>query len=109
MCLEREMPRLEETDVRVCAITLESCCTGRKKERVIFAPDREEWWLVLAEVVLERRIQRHIASVVAEQVELDLISGRSQQVIVVERVAVRRDRSAIRYTVRVLPERRFWG
>ena len=59
-----------------------------------------------SEVVLERRVERDIALVVAEKVELHLIGAGSCEVEVVERIAVRRNRGYIRHTVGVLPERR---
>ena len=58
------------------------------------------------EVVLEGRLQRDVALVVAEQVQLNLVGAVAGQVEVVERVAVRRNRGHIRHTMRVLPARR---
>lgn len=58
------------------------------------------------EVVLERRVQRDVALVVAEEVQLNLVGAVAGQIEVVERVAVRRNRGHIRHTMRVLPARR---
>jgi hypothetical protein len=52
---------------------------GRQEERVVAAPDRQQRRLVLAEIRLERRVQRHVARVVQEQVELDVVrAGRDR-------------------------------
>src|SRR4029079_3317589 len=59
-----------------------------------------------AEVVLECWIERDVALVVAQQVQMDLVGTGAGQIEVVERIAVRGNRSHVRYAVRVLPARR---
>src|SRR5262249_17839151 len=68
MRLESEMPRLEERDPRVLDVSLESLRARRHEERIFLAPDRQEWRLVLAKVLLERWIHLDVARVVEEQV-----------------------------------------
>jgi hypothetical protein len=51
---------------------------GRQEERIVPAPHGKEWRLVGAEVVLECRIERDVALVVAEQIQLDLIGARAR-------------------------------
>ncbi len=43
------------------------------------------------DLLLERRVERHVARVVEEQVELDLVGAAAREVVVVEPVAVRAD------------------
>src|SRR4051794_40582140 len=57
MRLQREVPGLEETDVCLRDVALESSRTGGQQEGVVLAPDRQEPRPVIAEVVLEGRIQ----------------------------------------------------
>ena len=58
------------------------------------------------EVILERRVKRNVALVVAQQVQLNFVGAGAGQIEVVERIAVRRNRGHVRHTVRVLPARR---
>jgi len=64
---------------------------------------------VRPEIALESRIQRDVALIVAEQVELNFIRAAARQVEVIERVSVRRNQIGVGDTVRILPDRRFWG
>ena len=75
------------------------------EKRIVLSPHRQEAWLVSAEVVLER-IERDVALVVAEQIQLNLVCTGPGQIECVERIAIRRDRGHVRYAVRVLPARR---
>src|SRR5499427_3585084 len=90
MCFQGEMASVEEADDRTGHVPLERLGTGRQEERIVLAPDREEGWLVRAEIVLEGGVQRDIALVVAEQVQLDLIGPGTGQIESVERIPVRR-------------------
>src|SRR5262249_57948007 len=106
MRFEREVTRIEEADDRTRNIALKGLSTRRKKERIILAPYRQERRLVRAEVFLERGIQRDIALVVTEEVELNFISAGARQIEVVEILTIRRHHRFVRYPVRVLPARR---
>src|SRR5262245_65828276 len=55
VCLEREVPRVEELDLCALDVALEGLRPGRQEERVCVAPHGQERRLVLAEVALERR------------------------------------------------------
>ena len=85
-------------------IAFERFGAGRQEERIVLAPDRQERRPMLTEVVLERRIERDIALVVAEQVQLHLVSAGARQIEVVERLAVRRHRRSVGYAVGILPD-----
>ena len=104
--LQREMPGIEETHDRVRDVAFERLGPWRQEERVVLAPHRQQRRLVSAEILLERRVERDIALVVAEQVELQLGRAGPAQVEVIERVAVRRNSRRVGDAVRVLPDGR---
>src|ERR1700681_2230563 len=87
--LQREMAGVKEADDRIGNVAPERLGAGRQKERIVLAPHREEGRLVRAEIVLESRIERDVALVVAEQVELDLVGTGARQIEAVQRQAVR--------------------
>ena len=91
MRLERKAPLLEEADVDHKDVALELLRAGRQEEGVVLAARRQDPPAVLAEAVLERRIEGDIARVVVKQVDLDLVRSRPRQAEVVERTAVGRD------------------
>src|SRR5215831_17035777 len=106
MCFQGEMAGVEEADDRTGHVPLERLGTGRQEERIVLAPDREEGWLIRAEIVLEGGIQRDIALVVAEEVQLDLLGPGTGQIESVERIPVRRHSRRVGDTVSILPPRR---
>src|SRR5258705_168571 len=106
MGFEREVAGIEEMNYGTRNIALESLSALRQKKGIVLSPQSQEAWLVSSEVVLERRVERDIAFVVAEQVQLNLVGAGAGQVEVVERIAIWRNRCHVRYTVRVLPARR---
>ncbi len=80
----REMPGVEEAHDRVRNVALERLGPLRQEERVVLAPHRQEGRLVGAEVLLEGRIERDVALVVPEQIELQLGRTGPTQVEVIE-------------------------
>src|SRR5262245_45543231 len=97
MRFQCEMAGVEEADDRSGHIAFERLGTGRQEERIVPAPDRQQGWLVRSEVLLESGVQRDVALVVAEQVQLDLVRTGTGQVEVVERIPVGRDRRRVGY------------
>ena len=89
MGLQCKMAGVEEADDRIGIVALEGFGAGRQEEGIVLAPDRQERRLVAPEILLEGRLERDVALVVAEQVELDLVGAGTREVVVVERVAVR--------------------
>ena len=73
MRFQREMAGVEEAHHGARNIALEGFSAGRQKERIVLAPHGEQGRLVRAEVLLEGRIERDVALVVAEQIELDFV------------------------------------
>src|SRR5215471_19957964 len=103
--LEGEVAGVEEAHVSVWNVTLERLGARRQEKRVVLAPSCQKRRLVLAKIGLEFGIEGDVALVVAEQVELHLISARSSEIEVVERVPVRRNRGRVGDAVGVLPDR----
>src|SRR5262245_54968531 len=106
MRFQREMAGVDEADDGPGHVAFERLGTGREEERIVPAPDRQEGWLVRSEVLLEGGVERDVALVVAEQVQLNLIRTGTGQVEVVERITIGRDGRGVGYAVGVLPPRR---
>src|SRR5262245_29075671 len=106
MSLEREVARVEEVDGRFGNVAFERLGTLRQKKGIVLSPYPQEAWLVGPEVILEVWVGRNVALVIAEQIQLDFVGTRTGQIKIIERIAVRRNRSHVRHTVRVLPARR---
>ncbi len=81
-----------------------SAPAGRKNGSLL-TPDREERRFVRAEIVLECRIERDVALVVGEQIELDLIGTRTRNIKIVERVSVGGHQTNVADAMRILPVR----
>src|SRR5215813_11675925 len=84
-------------------VAFERLGTRREKEWIVLAPHSQQARLVGAEIRLESWVERDIALVITEQVELQLIGAGPGQVEVIEGVAVRRNQGRVGYAVRVLP------
>src|SRR5665213_4265012 len=103
------MTGIEEANHRIRDVAFEGLRTGWQKERIVLAPRREERRLVGPEVILKGRIERDVALVVAEQVELHLVRARAREIEIVERLSVRRDHGLVGDAVGILPVRRLRG
>ncbi len=54
-------------------------------------------------------MERDVAGVIGEQIELDLIRSRTAQVEIVERLAVGRHHGGVEYAMHILPTHRLGG
>src|SRR5882762_10441718 len=106
MRFEREVTGVEKADDRSRNVALECLRAGRQEERIVLAPHGEERWLVSAEVGLESRVERDVALVVAEQVQLHFIGTRARQIEVVQRPAIGGNHRRVGHAMGVLPTRR---
>src|SRR5580692_3968089 len=75
MRFQREVARVEEANLCVRNIALESLGARRQEERIVLSPHREKTRVIFAEVSLECRIQRDVALVVQEQIQLNLVGA----------------------------------
>src|SRR2546426_300537 len=97
------MAGVEEPYLSVVVVALERLGARRQEEGVVLAPYRQQRRPVRAEVFLERRVQRDIAGVIEEQVELDLVVAGPREQRRVERVALGRDQRLVLHAMHVLP------
>ena len=80
MRLQREVPRVVKMHFGGWVVTFKGFSTRRKEKRIVLAPDSQNGRPFCAEVFLELGIQRYVAGVIQEQIELDLvIAGPSQE------------------------------
>jgi hypothetical protein len=105
MRFQREMAGIEEANDRTGNVAFERLRSGRQEERIVLAPYREKRRPVGAKVVLKDRIERDVALVVAEQIQLNVVGAGTRQIEIVERLAIRGNRRVIDDTVGVLPPR----
>jgi hypothetical protein len=104
--LECEVAGVQQVQLNVLQITLVGRRTIGDEDLVILAPQYEHCRLVLAEVGLPLRIERHIGPVVVEEIELNLlVTGAIEEGLIVS-PRVRADERQIRYAMCVLPLRR---
>src|SRR5262245_8087468 len=108
MCFQRKMARVEEVDDGARNVAPERLRARRQEERVVLAPHREQGRPVRTEVLVELRVQRNIAGVVEEQIELDLVVAGPSEQRRVERIALGRDQRRVLDAVHVLPPGRLW-
>ncbi len=80
LAFQRKMAGVEQMDFGVRVVVFEGLSAGRQEERIVLAPYREERGPPGPDVLLKFGIERDIALVVAEQIELDLvISGSGEE------------------------------
>ena len=91
MRFEREVSSVEEPDDSPWDVSLECLGARRQEEWIVLPPNRQERRPVGAEILVEGRIERDIALVVAKKIELQLVGAGAGQVEVIKRIAVRRD------------------
>jgi len=72
MGLQREVAGVEEAHDRVRHVAPEGLSARRQKKRIVLSPHRQEARFVGPEIALESRVERDVALVVSEQVELKL-------------------------------------
>src|SRR5438477_3371661 len=79
MRFQREVTGVVEVYFGVRVIALEGLSARRQKEWVVRAPDCEKRRPIFTEILLELRIERDVAGIIQEQVELDLVIAEPGQ------------------------------
>src|SRR5271169_2167071 len=79
MSFKREMAAFVEMHFGIGVVAFECFGAWRQEERIVFAPNRQQWRTHCAEVFLEFRVERDVARIVQEQVELNLVVTRPSQ------------------------------
>src|ERR1700733_14507844 len=97
MCLQREVAGIKKADIRLRNVFFECIRARRQKERIMLAPNGKQPRLVRAEVILESGVQRDVALIVAEEIQLHVIRSGTSEIEVIERHAVRRNLCRIGY------------
>src|SRR5690242_19134738 len=80
MAFQREVAGLEQVNLGIRIVALVGVRAGGQEKWIVLAPDREKRRPAGADVVLEFGIERDIALIIAEQIELDLVvAGAGEQ------------------------------
>jgi hypothetical protein len=77
MGFEREVSRVVEENPCVGIIALVGSRARRQEKGIIFAPDSQSRAAIGTEVFLKLRIERHVALVVTEEIEMDFHALRA--------------------------------
>jgi len=79
MRLEREVAGIVKMHFRARHIALEGLCARRNEGLIILAPNEENRRAGAAEVFLDFGIERDIAAIVHQQIELNFIIARPRE------------------------------
>lgn len=81
-----EVTSVYEMELKVFDVAFVRFCSGRRKDLVVLTPNDKHRRLMFAKVLLPFRIQRRVASVAEEQIELKLLIASSiEQELIVRR------------------------
>src|SRR6516164_1257547 len=83
LAFEREMTRFEQMDLGIWNVLFERLGTGGQKKWIVLAPHGQQRRPLRPEILLEFGIERDIALVIAEQIELDFViagSGKERRI-----------------------------
>src|ERR1700756_742915 len=108
MGFQREVTGVVEVYFGIWVIAPEGLSSRRQKEWVVLAPNCEQWRPFCTEVLLELRVERDVAGIVEEQIELDLIIAEPGQQRGVKLVCFRRYKRLVLDAVEVLGLGRLW-
>jgi hypothetical protein len=80
LLVQGEMAGVEQVDLAIRQVALERLRTGSDERGIVPPPDHKNWWPVLAQPRLPRRIGRDIRPVVVQQIGLDFALAGSRKV-----------------------------
>jgi hypothetical protein len=90
-------------DLGIRIILPERLGAGGQEKRIVLAPHGQERRPLRPEILLEFGIERDVALVIAEQIELDLIVAGSGEKRSIESPGIRRQSLRCRYAMPILP------
>ena len=90
MRLQREVAGIVEMHFRARNVALESLGAGRDEGWIVLPPNDENGWMRATEILLEFGIERDIAAIIHQQIELNFIIARPRKQGVVECISFRR-------------------
>jgi hypothetical protein len=96
MRLKRDVAGIVKMHVGTRNIAPESLCTRRDEGLIVLAPNEENRWARAAEIFLDFGIERDIAAIVHQQIELNLIIVRPREKSAVKRIRLRRHQNPAR-------------
>lgn len=99
---QREVAAVDEVDLGVGVVATKGFGAGGQEERIIAPPHGERRRAMGAEIGLECRIQRDVAALVEEQIQLDLVIAGPVEQRLIEGVGLRRDDRGVGDAVGVL-------
>src|SRR5205814_9249716 len=79
MRLKREVAGIVKMHLRTRNIAPEGLCTRRDEGLIVLAPNEENGRAPVTEIFLDLRIERDIAAIVHQPIELNLIIARSRK------------------------------
>src|SRR5262249_23578197 len=97
------MAGVKQMDFGVRIVAFERLRADGEEKRIVLAPYGEQRGTPRADVLLELGIERHVALVIAEQIELDFVITGTGKQRRVQRPGVGREALRRRHTVGVLP------
>jgi len=103
---QREMSRVEELNYGGRIVVCEGLRASRQEKGIVLPPYGQKRRFICPKVLLEGRVERNVALVVTEEIQLNFIRSGSCEVEVVEILAVGRDKRRVHHSLRVLPARR---
>src|SRR5215510_7114244 len=106
--LQSKMAGIEQMDFRLWVVAFERFRASRQKERIVLAPHRKKRRLLCTKVVLEFWVERDVALIVSEQIQLDLVIAGPGKQRRVEGPGIGRKPFRFGCAVRVLPLRGLW-
>src|SRR5262245_31921833 len=101
--LQGEVAGVEQVVRERLQVALVRLGAGGREDLVVLPPGDQHRRLVLAEVLLPLRVQRRVATVAEEQVELDLVVARTVEQELVVGWSVGADEFRVPHPVRILP------
>jgi hypothetical protein len=102
-----KVPRVHQMELQRLPVAIAWLGSSRRVDLVVLPPRDQTRRLVLAKVLLPARIERRVAAVAQEQIELDLIAPFAIEQELIFRRTVRADELRVLHSVRVLPLRGF--
>ena len=93
MGFESKVTGIEEFHDGVRQVLFECPGAGGQEERVLITPNGQERRLLIAEILLKFRVQRHIAGIVFKEVKLDFYVTGLIEKMLIQRIGFGRNQS----------------
>ena len=91
VCFKCKMTGVEESNLGVGQIAFEGSGAGRQKERIVLAPDGQQWRTVRAKTFLKQWVERDITGVIQKEIQLNFGIARASHKRTIQCVRFRCD------------------